>query len=287
MNKMTLIRIVLQLLAAFWVVTGSARAAPVQQLDIAGIRAFVWLPPEAKAGGAPVILFSHGFHGCAVQASFLMETLSDAGYAVFAVDHADASCGNPLKWLGSAEVPLRFPERWDASTYADRAKDLEHLLDAASKDSRFSSLDWQRIGLAGHSLGGYTVLGLAGGWPAWLDHRVKAVLALSPYSAPFMEAHTLGRVSVPVMYQGGTRDFGITPFVRRNGGSFDQSARPKFYVELDGARHLAWTNATARYHDVVDAYSVAFFDTYLKGKPFPPSLLEKSKSVSDLRAEIE
>ena len=279
-------RIAIPLLVALHFLVTPAQAFPAQQLDIAGIHATAWLPAESNVP-APVILFSHGFHGCAMQASFLMEALSDAGYAVFAIDHADAACRNPLKWLGAAAMPFRSPERWDDSTYADRAKDLEHLLDQASKDRRFANLDWQRIGLAGHSLGGYTVLGLAGGWPSWFDHRVKAVLALSPYSAPFMEAHTLGGVSVPVMYQGGTRDFGITPFVRRSGGSFDQSARPKFYVELDGARHLAWTDANVRFHDIVDAYSVAFFDTYLKGKPFPRSLLEKGKSVSDIRAEIE
>jgi predicted dienelactone hydrolase len=251
------------------------------------MQAAAWLPQESSAAGAPVILFSHGFHGCAVQSSFLMEAFSEAGYAVFAVDHADAACGNPLKWFGTADVPFRYPERWEDSTYAARAMDMERLLDAASRDPRFASLDWKHVGLAGHSLGGYTVLGLAGGWPSWTDHRVKAVLALSPYSAPFMEHHTLALISIPVMYQGGTRDYDITPFVKRAGGSFDQTPRPKFYIELDGAGHLAWTNATSRYHDAVDAYSIAFFDAYLKGKPFPPPLLEKGMSISAIRAEAE
>ncbi len=287
MTKWMLLRLAVLVIAALQLWTNPARAAPAQTLEIGGIKATAWLPVDENARGAPGFLFSHGFPGCAAQSSFLMEALSDAGYAVFAVDHADAACRNPLKWLGFAEVPFRSPERWSDSIYAARAMDVERVLDAAAKDPRFASYDWQRIGLAGHSLGGYTVLGLAGGWPSWLDRRVKAVLALSPYSAPFMEAHTLGGVSVPVMYQGGTRDFGITPFVRRSGGSFDQSARPKFYVELDGAGHLAWTNANARYHDVIDLYSVAFFDAYLKGKPFPQSLLEKRNSISDIRAELQ
>src|SRR5437868_11729096 len=114
-----------------------ANAAPAQILDVAGIKATVWMPAETNAKGAPVIVFSHGFHGCAAQASFLMEALSDAGYAVFAVDHADAACRNPLRWLGSADVPFRFPDRWEQSTYAARAKDLEHLIEAAARDPRF------------------------------------------------------------------------------------------------------------------------------------------------------
>ncbi len=48
------------------------------------------------------------------------------------------------------------------------------------------------IGAAGHSLGGYTVVGLGGGWPRWKDGRIRAVLALSPYVQPFMAQHSLG-----------------------------------------------------------------------------------------------
>ena len=45
--------------------------------------------------------------------------------------------------------------------------------------------------LVGHSLGGYTVLGVGGGWAHWKDPRVKAILALSPYAAPFINKETL------------------------------------------------------------------------------------------------
>jgi predicted dienelactone hydrolase len=143
------------------------------------------------------------------------------------------------------------------------------------------------VGIAGHSLGGYTVLGLAGGWASWKDPRVKAVLALSPYCSPFLGRARLKDVSVPVMYQGGTRDFGITPTVKKTQGAFDQSRAPKFYVELDGAGHFAWTDLNRAYVSTIDAYSVAFFDAYLKDYKDGLAKLMKAgrpKDVSDLRA---
>jgi len=35
---------------------------------------------------------------------------------------------------------------------------------------------------------------------------------------------------------------GVTPTVKKNGGAYDQSVKPKYYVELDGTGHFVWTN---------------------------------------------
>ena len=82
----------------------------------------------------------------------------------------------------------------------------------------------------------------------------------------------LGEMGLPVMYQGGTLDIGITPFVAKAGGVYDQTQPPKYYVELDGAGHMAWTDLRSTYHQAVIDYTLAFLDHYLKGKPFPPAL---------------
>ncbi len=113
-----------------------------------------------------------------------------------------------LKWMDAPEKPFDRPEQWSDATFRARDKDVETLIAAASHDPRFTQYDWNAIGLAGHSLGGYTVLGLAGSWRSWKDPRVKAVLALSPYATPYIVNHTLANIAVPVMYQGGTRDSG-------------------------------------------------------------------------------
>jgi hypothetical protein len=90
-------------------------------------------------------------------------------------------------------------------------------------------------------------------------------------------------MTVPVMYQGGTRDFGITPLLNKSGGAYDQTPALKFYVELDGAGHFAWTDINSRYQRTITDDSIAFFDTYLKARPFPNVLLKKQPGVSVLR----
>jgi len=252
----------------------------VGRLDVA-----MWKPvgPE-PAAGFPVVIFSHGFGGCNTQSVFLMEALAHAGYMVLAPNHADAHCGSARQArLGRSdpEEPFQKAEQWSDATYKDRRADMEAVLDAVLNAKSFQGVhvDAGRVGIAGHSLGGYTVLGLAGAWASWKDPRVKAVLALSPYNTPFAQKGTLDRMKVPVMYQGGTLDLGISPTVSRPNGAYDRSSAPKYYVEFQGAGHLAWTGLNPRFHDVVDQYSMAFFDRYLKGKVDPeglPALFGKS-----------
>ena len=189
------------------------------------------------------------------------------------------------------EEPFKDPKLWSDQTYRDRYNDIEAVLNEILRAKTFAGvpIDANRIGIAGHSLGGYTALGLAGGWPSWKDSRIKAVLALSPHCSPFLDHGNL-RLGIPVMYQGGTRDLGETPLVRRANGAFDLSSSPKYYVELDGAGHFAWTDLNHSYQQTIDTYSIAFFDRYLKGldKPDPlRSLTGKpfSKGVSDVRAK--
>lgn len=274
---------------------------PVVEVNIAGRQVAMWKPSGvAPPDGYPVILFSHGFTGCGIQSVFLTEGLAQAGYLVLAPDHHDAACGpghegklfEKLSTMQSQE-PFHSPEAWSEATYRDRGDDVEAVLDAVLTQKPFEDvpIDPRRIGLAGHSLGGYTVLALAGAWPAWKDKRIKAVLALSPYCSPFLRKGNLGHLGVPVMYQGGTLDIGITPFVRRAGGAYDLTSPPKYYVEFRGAGHFAWTNLNKSYESVINDYALAFFDRYLKGPTHSDGLsrlLDRPwpKDVKDLRCTL-
>jgi predicted dienelactone hydrolase len=143
-------------------------------------------------------------------------------------------------------------------------------------------VDVKRIGAIGHSLGGYTVVGLAGGWPTWTLPQLKAVVALSPYVAPFVAHRTLDRLAAPVMYQGAQFDWGITPVLEGPTGAYAQSGAPKYYLKLKGGTHLEWTNFLCagqpnvvaclkanRNAYLIDRYSIEFLDRYLKDKPAP------------------
>jgi predicted dienelactone hydrolase len=100
----------------------------------------------------PLILLSHGTGGSAVQMMWLGKYLASRGYITAAVNHH----GN----TGAEDkpTPQGFRLIWE------RARDMSVLLDKLLVDPLFGPrIDRKRIGAAGFSLGGYTVISIAGG----------------------------------------------------------------------------------------------------------------------------
>jgi predicted dienelactone hydrolase len=99
----------------------------------------------------PVVMLSHGTGGSARQLAWLGTALARAGFIAVAIDHlGNSAAGEPtvqgftLWWL--------------------RARELSMALDTVLEDPPFASrIDPSRIGAAGFSLGGYTVIAIAGG----------------------------------------------------------------------------------------------------------------------------
>jgi len=113
-----------------------------------------WAVPDAelsaRSGRYPLIVLSHGTGGAAAQLSWLGEALAAGGYVVVAVNHH----GNTAI---EGKTPHGFFLWWE------RARDLQRLIDRVIGDDVFGSrIDPSRIGAAGFSLGGYTVLESAG-----------------------------------------------------------------------------------------------------------------------------
>jgi predicted dienelactone hydrolase len=100
----------------------------------------------------PLILLSHGTGGSAIQMMWLGYYLASRGYIVAAVNHH----GNT-----AAERPYAAQ---GFLLYWERARDLTVVLDKLLADPVFGArIDRDRIGAAGFSLGGYTVISIAGG----------------------------------------------------------------------------------------------------------------------------
>jgi predicted dienelactone hydrolase len=120
--------------------------------------------PFAKAGKAalnapilpgsekfPLILLSHGIGGSSAMMGWLGSALASHGYIAAAVNHP----GNNA--LEDYTIP-------GAVFWAQRAHDLSALLDLLLADPTFGPrIDPKRVGAAGFSLGGLTVIELAGG----------------------------------------------------------------------------------------------------------------------------
>ncbi len=98
----------------------------------------------------PLVLLSHGSGGSAIQMAWLGTALARAGYIAVAVDHPGNTSNGKLTPEGLA-------------LWWERATDLSNVLDAMLKDEEFGPrIDPMRVAAAGYSLGGYTVLELAG-----------------------------------------------------------------------------------------------------------------------------
>jgi predicted dienelactone hydrolase len=143
--------------------------------------------------------------------------------------------------------------------------------------------DLGRLGLVGHSLGGYTVLGLGGAWPSWRLAGVRAVVALTPYSLPFQQSAGLSRMSVPVMYEAGGLDPIFTVPLEQSG--YAQTPAPKFLVEFASASHMAWTDLGISDREAIIGYTLAFLDHYVRETPEASALRAALPGVSSLRRD--
>jgi predicted dienelactone hydrolase len=233
------------------------------------------------AGPFPLVLFSHGNAGIRFQSIFLAAHLASHGYVVASPDHH----GNTFLDIGAGIV--------DAQSAANRPLDMEFLLDellarnATSGDFLDGAIDPARLGMSGHSFGGYTTLALAAGASA--DSRFGAFMPLAP--ASIFPADFFPTITAPILFQGGSLDT-TTPFDTQQLAPFqglpsgalvvglakligaghftfsDICEVPRDLVGFIGGfdeacepRHLPWRRA----HEIVNYLAQNFFDATLSG----------------------
>jgi apolipoprotein N-acyltransferase len=101
--------------------------------------------------GFPLVVISHGTGGSASAMAWLGTRLAARGYIAVAVNHPGNNALEPYTVRG-------FTLWWE------RAADLSQAIDEMLADPRLGPhIDAQRIGAAGFSLGGYTMIEIAGG----------------------------------------------------------------------------------------------------------------------------
>lgn len=254
---------------------------------------------DVASGPHPLLLFSHGFLGASDQTIFLMEACARAGYIVASMNHTDALFNRRQRRIDPPE--FGDARKWTDAKFRDRQEDLSTLLNQLLKwneepDSPWiGRIDESRIGAIGHSLGGYTALGMAGGWKSWKEPRLKAVVLLSPYAHPYGPNGDLPHVTVPVMMQDGTRDFGVTPFMPP---IYEKLAGPKVLLVLKGENHFGWTNLASLTTTTRDAtksgnpelmvqYTIAFLDHFLLQRDQSKLLGAPNPRLDSYRCELQ
>ena len=121
-------------------------------------------------GRYPLVVFSHGFGGERRQSTFFYTHLASHGYVVAAMDHVGNTTVDMMSGEGAAgddAVLERFVTL--------RPRDVSFVIDRLLASDAAISIDADRIGLSGHSFGGWTALKTVG-----TDTRIKASLPLAP-----------------------------------------------------------------------------------------------------------
>lgn len=133
-------------------------------------------PPAAAAEPFPVVGFSHGNGGFARQSTFLTTHLASWGMVVTAPDHA----GNTFfDMLAVQDEDERIRVHRAARSY--RPRDLAAAVARVLAGGPWAAASADRVGVAGHSFGGWTALKMPGS-----ETRVHAVCGLAPASEPFV-----------------------------------------------------------------------------------------------------
>ena len=130
----------------------------------------------ADPGPVPLVVFSHSSSPVGRrQSTFLCEHLASHGYLVAAMDHAEIVA--PALHRRDGETPQERAARVQA-WIDNRVPDVRVLLDAFL-EQRVDDLevqpDRERVGIVGHSFGGWTALAAPETEP-----RIGAVVALAP-----------------------------------------------------------------------------------------------------------
>jgi predicted dienelactone hydrolase len=256
-------------------------------------------------GLSPLIVISHGVAEERQSFAYLAKHLASYGFGVAVVEHIGDSAQKFQQFFAGLNTPP------DAIEMAYRPLDIKFLMDNLEADPKYNSkLNLQQVGLVGHSLGGYTVLALAGAkvnleevskncqnnqslnistllqceainisgkisgkssntssntsgntsentsgntseknlesiskiFSNLQDSRIKAVVAVNPFSSWIFGERGMGDINAPLMMVAGSQDI-ITPAVPEQIRPFTWLKQPdKYLLVMNNATHFSVTS---------------------------------------------
>ncbi|KOF19583.1 hypothetical protein AC244_12190 [Ensifer adhaerens] len=214
----------------------------------------------------PLVVVSHGYGGTWRNQLWLADQLARRGYVVAAPNHPGTTAFD------------RSPRQ--AARLSERPRDLSRAIDAVMADPAIAgSIDASRIAAVGHSLGGWTVMAIAGarfdegqlledckskaspiackvydelgieqttGAAAQLgmdlaDRRVKAVVSLDLGLARGFTSASLATVQIPVLVVGAGVEVGARSAKLESGYLADRLPQSTSrYLEIADAAHFSF-----------------------------------------------
>ncbi len=196
---------------------GDAGSAPVEEAA-----------PDPAGGPYPLVVFSHGLGGSFELYRGLLEQWAAAGHVVaaprFPRTYEDTPGG-----LDAADVQ---EQPGDVSFVIDQ------VLDATARNGPLSGLvDPEAIGVAGHSNGGITTLGLVAN-SCCREPRAQAAVVLAGTDAPYGGGEYDLADASPILFVHGTEDEQLSYDAAVS--MFNRAAGPKGLLTLEGEDHGGW-----------------------------------------------
>jgi predicted dienelactone hydrolase len=212
----------------------------------------VLYPKERKREHSqfPLIVFSHGFTASGPDYASVLRPWAAHGYVVAAPTFPLSSGNAP----GGPTV-LDYPNQpGDVSFVITRMLQL----DQTAGSPLFNLIDPQSIGVAGHSLGAITTLGVADN-SCCKDHRIDAAVSIAGIELPFTGGTFFKGHTSPLLLIHGTADHTV-PYAASQ-VLFADARSSTFFLTLEGAPHTAFFDP---WRPVITNTVLSFFDRYLK-----------------------
>lgn len=203
----------------------------------------------------PLVVFSHGFGGHRRQTTHLCTHLASHGYVVASMDHTGNTMVDMMPMMLQAQQGGAPPDPAEVlGQFLDhRPRDASFVIDAVL-DGRAGDLadlvDADRIGITGHSFGGWTTLQTTG-----RDPRIRAAMPLAPaggasplQTGPVQEALDLAwDREVPTLYLVAEHDT-LLPLDGMH-GMLERTRGSRSMVVLKNADHMHFCDRIDEIHE--------------------------------------
>jgi len=229
---------------------------------------------SSKAAPLPAIVIYPGLISNREPLLYLAEHLASYGFAVVLTVSPNSSEEQLDKLIIGAASEIAPPE-----SFIERPQDITAVLNYLEKSPQTANINWQNVGMIGHSFGGYAALALVSDaqiqfadlkevcqgkykWNASLllqcvalglpnqtyklgDSRIKSAIAVNPVTSHVLGKSALSKITVPIAIVGSSDDT-FAPVVSEQIVPFTWITSPNRYlVLLNKAGHTAVTAITS------------------------------------------